>query len=219
MVYFRPTSRFTGLVSLAGELSVSTENMTKYTPFSFIQERIDTEFEELNKRVTSWLMFFASNKGEIELHGGKMITPHNIEFSNSIRLFYWQNFIQPFLKESISNTFEITRKFNIEHSVDPKKMIDETYEILKVEIESIFRQMVDIDQKIRGKGYPKLVDRYKPDVEKEQMIAFLEERYSAELAIIPKEKSKLDKFYEEQKFSIWVIGILVSLLGIVIKFC
>ena len=191
--------------------------MVKYASFSIIQEKLDSNFEDLHKRVISWLMFFASNKGEIEMHDGKAITPYNLEFGGSIRDIYWQNFIQPFLKESITKTFETTRAFASQHNLDSKAMLDEAYKTLEMKIRGIFKRMVETDQKIRGKGYPKSVDRYNPKRETEQIISFLENRYTAELAIMPKPRNKLNQFYDEQKFYIWAVGVSLSIIGIIIK--
>ncbi|MCP4703975.1 MAG: hypothetical protein GY865_05140 [candidate division Zixibacteria bacterium] len=186
--------------------------MVKYAPFSIIQEKLDSDFEGLHKRVISWLMFFASNKGEIEMHDGKTIKPCNIEFDGSIREIYWQNFIQPFLKESITNTFEKTREFANQYNIDTKAMLHEAYETLEIKIRDIFRHMIETDQKIRGKGSPTSVDRYNPKREIYQIISFLEIRYAAELAIMPKPKNKLELFYERQKFYIWAIPIITGII-------
>jgi len=77
--------------------------------------------------------------------------------------------------------------------------------------------MSDIDQRLRGKGYPDSVPRYNPGAEVAFSEAFVEERMSAELPLMPKRKKTLNIFYEEQKFWFWFIGIVVAIIGVLIK--
>jgi hypothetical protein len=74
--------------------------MSNLLPFNFIKEKINSEFDFLDKKkVTAYLMVAASNNGSVELFDGTKISPANLEFSGSTRRVFWQNIIQPFLKD------------------------------------------------------------------------------------------------------------------------
>jgi len=127
--------------------------MSNLSPFNFIKEKINSEFDFLDqKRVISWLMVISSNKGSIEFLDGNKIPPTHIEFSGSIRLVFWQSFIQPFLKDIISRMFEKTRNFSNEHNLHHGTMLCEANTLLNKRIQRTFGEMIEVDRKLRGKG-------------------------------------------------------------------
>jgi hypothetical protein len=95
--------------------------------------------------------------------------------------------------------------------------MEETASALKAGINGVYHRMSDIDQRLRGKGYPNSVPKYDPEAEIEASQAFVEERMSAELGLTPKKRKTLNTFYEEQKFWFWFIGIAVTIVLALIK--
>jgi hypothetical protein len=62
--------------------------------------------------------------------------------------------------------------------------MEETASLLKAGINGIYQRMSDIDQRLRGKGYPNSVPKYDARTERARSEAFVEERLSAELALV-----------------------------------
>jgi hypothetical protein len=189
--------------------------------YSFVKERLELEFQRLHKeKLTPWA-FFLTDKGvmlkdffgrDICYVGGAL------QFNGSPRDFFWMSFIQPFLNDIVSRNFSETERFCREKGLDWKLPLQETASLLKNEIAMTYERMADIDQRLRGKGYPKSVSRYNPKGEIAASVAFVDERYSAEIALPPNRKGRLNQFYEEQKFWVWIIGIVIAVILALIKF-
>jgi hypothetical protein len=193
--------------------------MEESPAYSFIKERISLEFKRLEReKVTPW-SFLTTDFG---LHQtdffGKQINYKGVGFEGSPREVFWNSFIQPFLMDIVSRSFSETVKFCSERGIDGKIPLEETAIILKQGINKIYERMVDIDRRLRGKGYPNSVSPYNPQAHVSSSEAFVEERLRAETALMSKKKNKLNAFYEEQKFWIWAIGVIIAVAGIIIKF-
>jgi hypothetical protein len=65
-------------------------------------------------------------------------------------------------------------------------MLSEANKMLEMRTEKIFIRMVDVDRRLRGKGYPNSVEAYDSSEELSEVLNFLDERCHAELAIIPR---------------------------------
>jgi hypothetical protein len=194
--------------------------MNKSPAYSFIRERIELEFQKLEKnKVTPWAFFLSGKKFMLTNFFEKEISypGSGIEFEGSPRTVFWENFIQPFLQDIISRSFSETRTFCLTHGLELCQPMEETALLLKTGINGIYQRMSDIDQKLRGKGYPQSVPRYDPKTKKAVSEAFVEERRSAELALTPKKKKTLNIFYEEQKFWFWFIGVIIASVGLLLK--
>jgi hypothetical protein len=192
--------------------------MNKSPAYSFIKERIELEFQKLEKdKITPWA-FFLSGKGfKLTDFFGKDVTYAGGEFEGSPREKFWKGFIQPFLQDIVSKSFSETRSFCQTHGVNLRLPLEETASLLKDAIKRVYNRMSDIDQRLRGKGYPNSVPRYDPKAEVAFSEAFVEERMSAELALMPKRKKTLNTFYEEHKFLFWLITIAVAIIGVLIR--
>lgn len=208
------------------ERVVANKEMNRTYAFSFTRERIESEFQRLEKeKVTPWA-FLLSGKGlRVTDFFGKQISYEGVEFEGSPRIVFWNGFIQPFLNDIVSRSFSETRSFCLIHGVEPSAPLEETASLLKAGIAHIYERMVDIDQKLRGKGYPNSVPKYGPRAEIEASKAFVDERMSAEHALVPKNKTPsaqkgtrtFNTIYEEQKFWFWLIGMSVAVAGLLLK--
>jgi hypothetical protein len=187
--------------------------------YSFIKERIELEFQRLEKeKITPWA-FFLTDKGiRLTDFFGKPISYVGVQFEGSPRSVFWSSFIQSFLNDIVSKSFSDTRNFCLERRLNSKQPLEETAVLLRTGIEKIYSRMSDIDQSIRGKGYPKSVPRYNADKERTDSLVFMEERLAGELALQSKQKRNLNTIYDEQKFWFWLTGIIIAVLtSILIK--
>ncbi len=192
--------------------------MDRSPAYSFIRERIELEFQKLEKdKLTPWAFFLSGRGLRLTNFFGKEVSYCGIEFEGSPRTVFWKGFIQPFLQDIASRGFSDTRNFCLAHGVELNKPMEETASLLKAGINGVYHRMSDIDQRLRGKGYPNSVPKYDPEAEIALSEAFVEERMSAELALTPRKRKTLNTFYEEQKFWFWFIGITVTIILALIK--
>ena len=193
--------------------------MKKSPAYHFIKERIELEFQRLERdKITPWAFFRTNNGIKLTDFFGKEISyiGGGLEFEGSPREFFWKGFIQPFLNDIVSRNFSETENFR-KKGLDWKPPLEETALLLKTGINRAYNRMSDIDQRLRGKGYPDSVTRYNPQREVAISEAFVDERLTAVAALLPTKKKTLNRLYEEQKFWFWVIGIVIAIVGILIK--
>ena len=194
--------------------------MKKSPVYSFIKERVDLEFERLEReKITPWAFLLTDKGVRLTDFFGKQIsyTGGGLQFDGSPRGYFWNGFIQPFLNDAVSRNFSETEEFCRKRGLDWRLPLEETACFLKAGINGVYQRMADLDQRLRGKGYPKSVSKYDPSAEIGASEAFVEERLSAELALTPKKRKTLNTFYEEQKFWFWFIGIVVAIAGVLLK--
>ncbi len=97
-------------------------------------------------------------------------------------------------------------------------MLPEVQGLLSAGFRKVYARMADVDRRLRGKGFPDNVEPKSIEREIQAMEQFLDERIRAELAMW-KPKSRLEGWYERNKFWVWIIGILLSIaVGLWAKF-
>ena len=152
--------------------------------YSFIKERVELEFRKLEDgKVTPWAFFSSGKELRLTNFIGKEIRYSGISFDGSPRRVFWRGFIQPFLHDVVSRSLSKTRTFCLMNGIDPERPLKETASLLMAGIKGIYRRMSDIDQRIRGKGYPYTVPRYDGVTETALSEEFVRERLSAELLL------------------------------------
>ena len=101
-----------------------------------------------------------------------------------------------------------------EKRVDAKLLLPELQGLLSAGFRKVYARMADVDRLLMDKGFPDSVEP-KPIPQIHTIHKFLDERIRAEIAMW-KPKSRIEDWYEKNKFWVWAIGILLSiLLGIV----
>jgi hypothetical protein len=167
------------------------DKMTRSPAYSFMKERIELEFQKLEKeKVTPWAFFLSGKELRLTKFLGDEISYSGIAYEGSPRTLFWNGFIQPFLQDIASRSFEGTRKFCLTHRLELQQPMVETADLLKAGIRRIYERMSDIDQRLRGKGYPSSVPKYNAITERAGSEAFVEERRDAELTLGHKKKEE-----------------------------
>lgn len=194
--------------------------MNESPAYSFIKERVELAFERLEReKVTPWAFFLTDKGVKLTDFFGKQVsyTGGGLVFEGSPREYFWNGFIQPFLKDIVSKNLSETEGFCRKKRLDWRLPLEETSFFLKAGISKIYNRMSVIDQRLRGKGYPNSVQRYSPDREIAALEAFVDERLSAEAALQSVSKKTLNMLYEEQKFWFWLIGLIIAAAGVLLK--
>lgn len=164
--------------------------------YSFIKERLEREFEQLDKeKIAPWAFLRTEHGLRVVGFDGREIRYRGLEFDGTPRHIFWNAYAQPFLKDIVSRGFADTRVFCKEHGIDASLPMEETAGELKLGVQRIFNRMVDIDRRLRGRGFPNTVLPYNPAQEIGSADAFITERLNAELSIFPKPKNRWNQFY------------------------
>ena len=127
---------------------------------------------------------------------------------------FWSRYIEPFLEDLCVSEITVAMSMAREKRVDAKLLLPELQGLLSAGFRKVYARMADVDRLLMDKGFPDSVEP-KPIGQVRAMDKFLDERIRAEIAMW-KPKSRIEDWYEKNKFWVWAIGILLSiLLGIV----
>jgi hypothetical protein len=177
------------------------------------EKKIRDTFGTLEKNnITPWAFFNLGKPFQVKKFDGSKITSEGFEFSGSIRQIYWHS-IEPFIEDITVKVIDEVVTLTQEKSQDLKETLTEAEGLLVSYTRKTYQRMAEIDQRLRGKGYPKNVNIQKTDRYETPMIEFIKGSVSDELKTY-RPKSRFEQFYQNNKFLVWLVGIL----GAVIKF-
>jgi hypothetical protein len=186
--------------------------------YPMFRKRIDDAIEQLiKKQVTPWCFLNSGRPFRVTAFDGRQIAYEGIRFGGTPQLVFWSRYIEPFLEDLTISEISAAVAMAQERRVDAKLLLSEVNELLNAGIRRVFSQMADVDRRLRGKGSPEKVQLRPTENEIRNMTKFVEERIWSELAMW-KPKSRLDDWYDKNKFWVWVIGILITIAGLCLKF-
>lgn len=200
--------------------AVSPKNMERSPAFSIIKQKLEREFRVLEeKQVTPWAFLNASKPFRVEKFDGGFITCQGIKFAGSSRDVFWGSYIRLFLEDIVDRAFSETRAFCIEHDISRRMPLEETSSQLQRGCSRVYNRMADIDQRLRGEGFPDSVSKKDVFHEIDRMRDFVFARLDSENALSPKPEEKtVNSWYEQNKFWVWIIGVSLTVLGLLAKF-
>jgi hypothetical protein len=186
------------------------------------RKRIDDGIERIIKQqVTPWVFMTAGPPFRVKMFDGKQIGYEGVEFEGSPRGVFWSRYIEPFLEDLCISEIGAAVAMAKERGVDARLLLPELQDLLSAGCRRVYTRMAKVDRRLRGKGYPNKVQPRSIDAEVSAMTQFIEERIRAELEMW-KPKSRVELWYERNKFWVWAIGIfvtiLVTILGLLAKF-
>jgi hypothetical protein len=133
--------------------------MNKSPIYELIKAEVDRSGKLFIKdKIDPWL-FFNSHGVKISKSDGSMINISGVEFSGSAPLVFWNGFVNEELTVLALSLFENTKRMATEHGVPVENAISDCNDCLKDLIFSVFDRMADIDQRLRGKGYPRSIPK------------------------------------------------------------
>ena len=149
-----------------------------------IQEHVSGLFDHfIQHAIAPWALFNTLSGVSIDLPDGRKIRYSGIEFSGSARIVFWEGFPKPFIQEISQKAFEWTRKLCQEQKLSPSIPLQETASFLENGLDRSLDKMVEIDQRLRGKGVPSSVPRYPPTQEQASLKRLINNRLKAELRL------------------------------------
>lgn len=124
------------------------------------RKEITDLWESINSKLNPWRFFSTGKLVKVTNYYGKPISiGGDIEFEGTPRLVFWDNFIEPFLQEGIINILDQTAETCKQANLNPEPYIEETAVLLDNLIQNVYSEMADIDQNLRGKGFPHRASR------------------------------------------------------------
>src|SRR5688500_11543957 len=82
-----------------------------------------------------------------------------VSFDGSPRTIFWGRYIEPFLEDIVLRMLDRTVAYCKEDGHETTSALIETGLLLKPLIRETYDAMADIDQRLRGQGYPNRVAR------------------------------------------------------------
>lgn len=186
--------------------------------FVKFQKRIKDAFHDLDvKQLEPWVHFNSGKPVRVKRLDGKDICYEGILFEGSPRQVFWSNYIEPFIEDISINEINEASRQAADRNIDGHALLDEVEMLLFGECDKVFTKMETIDQRLRGRGYPEKVDRKSSHRERESIKGFIHSHISSEKTMF-KTKPWYELWYMQNKFIIWFIGILLTVIGIYLNF-
>lgn len=123
---------------------------------------VDDFYAKLDKeQLMPWNFFHSGVMPEVKKYYGGTIKYSGMgsEFSGSPVLVFWEGFIEPFLEHGTVEILEQVANDASEKQLNPEPCISEAAGLLNGVISQTYNRMAEIDQRLRGKGNPKSVNR------------------------------------------------------------
>lgn len=169
----------------------------------------------IRDQVAPWIFMAIATPFRVKRFDGRPITYQGIGFSGSPQQVFWSGYIEPFLESVCVTEVEAAARAARDRGVDAREVLAEVEELVSAGIEKVYREMASVDLRLSrvesANATPRSVDG-----EVDRMSAFLSERVRAELAMwVP--TSRFEQWHARNKFWVWAIPILISLLSVTIS--
>lgn len=112
----------------------------------------------IKRKVSPW-EFFNVKGVDIEKCNGERITIAGMEFSGTVRLVFWDGYIDDELIAFALTLIESARKKAIDMDASVSDTVKDCRDCIADVVIKVFGRMSAIDQKLRGKGFPQSVNR------------------------------------------------------------
>ena len=144
-----------------------TDNTTQapQTPlYPTTSKLIRDEWEKLRRnQITPWALLNSGKPIKIVDFHGREIRYQGVTFEGSPREVFWGRYIEPFLEEIAFRMIDHTLQFCRDKRQDIKPALLETGELLKGLVRDAYAAMADIDQRLRGRGWPERASKRSVD--------------------------------------------------------
>lgn len=186
--------------------------------FPTFQKRIHDSFDQLIKnQITPWAFLNSGKPMRVHTHDNRLISYEGVGFEGSPENVFWYRYIEPFMEEICINEINDAIKLAAEKNVDAKLLLPEIEGLLLAKVRRSFNKMTEIDQRLKGRGFPETIHPRPVEKEFQVMKNFIEVRIKSELEMWHP-KSKLENWYERNKFIIWAIGTIVAVIAVLSRF-
>jgi hypothetical protein len=193
--------------------------MTGPTPiYPIVEKFVNDEYQRLeNAQITPWA-FFNGNGLRVNDFYGKPIAYSGIRFSGSPVLVFWSRYIEPFLEDVAYRAIDLTMKAAADRKIPMGQPLIEVQGQLHSLCRRAFDRMANIDQRLRGDGFPAKVQLRNTDKELARMHQFIDKRINAELGAItlpvpPATWKQFNQWFKDHPSVPWLVGLPFLILG------
>ena len=180
------------------------------------EKRVDDAVSRIaREQVEPWL--FMQKKLVVKRFDGHQISYEGVEFEGSPRDVFWSGYIEPFLEDLVVKEFSAAVTAAKDRDVDARLLIPEVQGMLLSASRKVLSKMAEVDQRLRGHGYPQQVALRGVEPEYARLREFIDRHALAELQMW-KPRPAYERWYERSKFWVWAVGIVVALAGLAAKF-
>ena len=189
--------------------------------YPIIQKRLKDEFLKLiNDQVTPWCFMTTSTGLKLKRFDGRQINYRGVGFSGSPEHVFWSGYIEPFLEHISFSAIEDAVERCKTQKTELQPVLKDVQELLRLGFVNVYERMADIGRRLGDKGYPDKIRLRNTDSYIKRMETFVSRRIESELKLWKPTPwiTRIEHFYESNKGLVWVIGIIISILGIVVSF-
>jgi hypothetical protein len=158
------------------------------------EKRIRDAIKELlKKQIEPWIFMSAGPPFRVKRFDGTEIAYQHVLFDGSPRAVFWGGYIDPFLEHLCVGEIGGAVTMAKERDIDGRLLLPEVQELLVAGVRKVYARMAEVDQVLRGKGYPQTVARRSITYEVQRMEMFVDKRIQAELEMWkPKGNAKFE---------------------------
>jgi len=159
---------------------MKTEPIQRTGLYPVSSKLVRDEFERLRRtKITPWAFLNSGQPMRVTDFYGKIISyPGGIAFEGSPRIVFWGRYIDPFLEDVVLRMVDRTVNLCGEEGHEPRSALTETGRLLKNHVRDAYDAMANVDQRLRGQGYPDRVNKRNVDAEIVAMERFIDARIS-----------------------------------------
>jgi hypothetical protein len=153
--------------------------------YPILSKLIEDEWVRLDRdQITPWAFMTAGPAFRCKDFYGREIAYRGIKFEGSPRQVFWGRYIEPFLEDLVHRIVEETLRLASARKQNAQQPLAEVGSLLKSVAHRAYRRMADIDQRLRGEGFPSSVPKRSIDGELARMEQFIDQRIQAECAMV-----------------------------------
>ncbi len=165
------------------------------------RKRIEDAAERIIRdQVTPWAFLTAGPPFRVKQFSGRVISYQGIGFEGSPRTVFWRRYIDPFLEALAIEEIEFAVSSAKERRVDATLLLPEVQGLLIAAAQKVFREMAEIDRRLRGRGSPDTVPLRSIEGEIKRLREFVEERIRCELAMGTEQDPKTPELIENLRW-------------------
>jgi hypothetical protein len=190
--------------------------------YPIIEKFVNDEYVKLDHdQITPWAFLHSGVPFTVKRFHGSPIAYSGILFAGSPQIVFWNGYIEPFLEDIAFRAIDLTMREAPNRKIPLREPLLEVQGQLHGLCRRAFDRMANIDQRLRGGGFPAKVQLRNTDKELARMHQFIDKRIAAELRAIPVESSpwmvRLNQWQKENPFLFWLIPLSVAIFGLLGK--
>ena len=148
---------------------------------SFEKRIDDAAIRLLREQVDPWAFFNAGYPVRLTTCDGRKVDLQGGGFEGSPRQVFWSRYIEPCIENLAVQEIREAVAAAHKRGVDARRLLPEVQGLLLSATAKIFQRMAEIDQRLRGKGFPQNVGRRSVEQEVAAVREFIEKHVRAEL--------------------------------------